>query len=134
MIQELNHLTLELQPEPLAIVRLAPNEPIPTWALEPSRFTAIARTQDELSIVCADAKVSTPPGLKCERPWRALKVKGPLDFALTGILARLAGTLAQAGIPIFAISTFDTDYLLVKGDTADAACASLRAAGYTVLT
>jgi hypothetical protein len=102
--------TLALVPDLLAICRLDARTPIPDWAR--GDFAAITRTRDELSIVCAQANV--PDGIACERDWRALRVVGPLDFALTGVLVALAAPLADAGISIFAISTFDTDYILVK--------------------
>ena len=91
---------------------------------------AITRTPDELSIVCSQANV--PPNTFSEPDWRALKVSGPLDFSLTGILASLASPLAQAGISIFALSTFDTDYLLVKSGALDRAVEVLRRAGHAV--
>lgn len=124
--------TLRVHPAPLAITRLGPKDAFPAWASEGS-FLSITRTEEELSLVCDDAR--TPQaGLKTERTWRALKVQGPLDFALTGILARLATTLAQAEISIFAISTFDTDYILVKEEQLEAAARCLRAAGHTIVT
>lgn len=122
-------LTLTTLPTPLAVCRRSPNEPIPAWALL-GDFFSITRTADELSIVCPQARV--PAHAQAERGWRALKVAGPLDFALTGILAGLAGALAQAGISIFAISTYDTDYVLVKEEALEPACAALRAAGCEV--
>ena len=122
-------LRLTTLPFTFAICRLDVESPFPVWSA-PSRMLAIVRTDEELSIVCQQELV--PPGVACERDWRGLKVAGPLDFALTGILARLAGPLADAGIPIFVISTYDTDYLLVKGEQLPAASAVLRAAGYTV--
>ncbi len=122
-------LQLATLPFTLAICRLDPTSPFPAWSV-PSRFLAIVRTDEELSLVCE--QTLAPPDVVCERDWRALKVAGPLDFALTGILARLAGPLADAGIPIFVISTYDTDYLLVKGEQLPAASAALCAAGCTV--
>ena len=104
-------LTLSILPDLLAICRLSPAEDVPEWAMI-GEFVSITHTSDELSIVC-DAE-NVPPDVKADRDWRALKVAGPLDLALTGILASLADPLAQTRINIFAISTFDTDYLLVK--------------------
>jgi hypothetical protein len=75
-------------------------------------FISITKTTDELSIVCFETSI--PDNVKAEKNWRAFKVEGPLDFSLTGILASLANPLAEAKISIFAISTYDTDYLLVK--------------------
>ena len=124
-----NSLLLTIQPQTLNVCRLDPSEPIPGWAL-PADFLSITRTADELSIVCpADC---VPQGVRSVGPWRALKVEGPLDFALTGILAGLTAALAQAGISVFAIATFDTDYLLVREESLDAAVQALRQAGYRV--
>lgn len=122
-------LHLTTLPFTLAICRLDPVSPFPPWSAA-SRFLALVRTDEELSVVCEQTLV--PTGIVSERDWRGLKVEGPLDFALTGILARLAAPLADAGIPIFAISTYDTDYLLVKADQLAAACDTLRVAGCTV--
>jgi len=85
----------------------------------------------ELSVVCADAAV--PDGVRAERGWRALTVVGPLDLALTGVLASLAVPLAEAGVAIFAIATFDTDYLLVRRERLSDAVTALRAAGHRVI-
>jgi len=113
-------LTLSLLPETLAVARLPAGAALPGWIDWSDPFVTVSRTRDELSVVCPEARL--PPGFEeAERGWRGFKVEGPLDFALTGILARLAAPLAEAGISIFAISTFDTDYLLVRsGDLAAA--------------
>ncbi len=121
-------LRLNVLPEPLAIVRLSPDADVPAWALRGS-FVATIRTAGELSVVAPDAAV--PSHVKAERPWRALHVEGALDFALTGILAALAVPLAGAGVSIFALSTYDTDYLLVREEELEAALAALRAVGHT---
>ncbi len=122
-------LTLSIQPDTLAICRLDPAAPIPSWVTTRD-FVSITRTRDELSIVCAQRDM--PAGIRCERDWRALKVDGTLDFALTGILASLTAPLADAGISIFAISTFDTDYLLVKETNLQRTIAVLSQAGHQV--
>jgi hypothetical protein len=93
-------------------------------------FVSITHTTDELSIVCAEENV--PPDVKADRGWRALKVEGPLDLAMTGVLASLTNPLAESQINIFAISTFNTDYLLVKGYNLASACDVLRRAGQQV--
>ena len=86
-------------------------------------FCCIARTDDEISLVCETARV--PEGaISREDGWRAFKVEGPLDFSLVGILAKLASALAAAKVPLFAISTFDTDYILVKGERLERAIAA----------
>jgi hypothetical protein len=88
------------------------------------------RTRAELSVVCAAARV--PDGVRAERGWRALAVCGRLDLGLTGVLAGLLAPLAAAGVPIFAVSTYDTDYVLVREERLAEAVAALRAAGHTV--
>jgi len=115
-------------PDVLAVCRLDASAPIPGWVR--GDFVSITRTRDELSIVCAQANV--PADVRCERDWRALKVEGQLDFALTGILVSIATPLANAGISIFAISTFDTDYVLVKADVLDKAIQVLQKAGHQI--
>ena len=119
---------LALVPDLLTICRLDARAPIPGWAR--GDFVAITRTRDELSIVCAQS--NAPDGIVCERDWRALRVVGQLDFTLTGILAALSAPLADAGISIFAISTFDTDYVLVKARDLDKATRVLQEAGYKI--
>ena len=81
--------------------------------------------------MCAAARV--PDGVRAQRGWRALAVEGPLDFALTGVLAAVAVPLAEAGISIFAVSTYDTDYVLVRADRLADAVAALRGAGHSVV-
>lgn len=120
-------LRLTVLPYRLAISRLQSHAPLPGWAVD-GPFFSITRTADELSIVCLEEQA--PGDVTVERGWRCLKVEGPLDFALTGILADLAGALASADISIFAVSTFDTDYLLVKEETLDGAVETLTVAGH----
>jgi hypothetical protein len=120
-------LRLLALPELLAVCRLAADDAFPAWL--PARgFVSVTRTAGELSIVCAQDAV--PAGLRCEPGWRALAVEGPLDFGLTGVLASIAAPLAEAGISIFAISTFDTDYVLVKDERLNEAAEALRRAGH----
>jgi hypothetical protein len=119
---------LLLLPHRLAVYRLPANQPIPPWAAGP--FTSITRTADELSVVCVEGLA--PGGTKGETGWRIFQVAGPLDFSLTGILAGIANPLAEAGVSIFAVSTFDTDYLMVKDESLAKAVAALRAAGHGV--
>jgi hypothetical protein len=104
-------LKLKVLPEKLAICHFEKRTPIPDWAKETS-FCSITRTEDELSIVCPQDKI--PGGVLCEKDWKAFKVKGPLEFSLTGIVASLSTPLAEAKISIFYISTYETDFLLVK--------------------
>ncbi|MEV4420445.1 ACT domain-containing protein [Patulibacter sp. NPDC049589] len=124
-------LLLDVLAVHLQVCRLNHDAPIPAWLPRTSSpLTAIVRTADELSIVCPAAEV--PTDVRHEGPWRALRVAGPLDFALVGILTRLTAPLAVAGIPIFALSTFDTDYVLVRAHDLDAAVVALRDAGHGV--
>jgi hypothetical protein len=103
-----------------AVCGLPAGSPIPGWALSGS-LVSVTRTSDELSI-CPQANV--PPGTQSELGWRCFQVPGPLDFALTGILARLTAPLASVGVPVFVLSTFETDYLLIRqADTARALAA-----------
>jgi hypothetical protein len=124
-------LTLSVMEEGLAVCRLAPAASIPQWVGD-SEFVSITRTVDELSIVCREELV--PSGVKLEAGWRALRVEGPLDFSMVGVLAALAQPLADASISVFAISTFDTDYLLVQAKSLDRSVDALQAAGHIVKT
>lgn len=101
---------------------------MPEWAA--GSFTSVTRTPEELSVVCSQDAV--PEAVTAERGWRCLVVAGPLDFALTGIAASLAAPLADAGISVFFVATFDTDYLLVKEDRLADATAALERAGHTL--
>ena len=118
-MEEKKKLTLSILPERLAICHLDKNSPIPTWAIEENKFSSISKTRDELSIVCPQDKI--PGGVLVERDWRAFKVEGPLGFVLTGIVSSLSEALAKAKISIFYISTYETDYLLVKEENLDRA-------------
>ncbi len=122
-------LTLTVLDQTLAIARLRASEPIPEWSVR-SAWCSITNTGSELSIVCPQQNV--PNEVASEKGWRPFAVKGPLDFELTGVLASLATPLAAAGISIFAVSTFDTDYLLVKQEQLAAAIETLQRAGHTV--
>ncbi|HEY0152337.1 MAG TPA: ACT domain-containing protein [Longimicrobium sp.] len=124
-------LRLTILPEALAVCRLAAGDAFPPW-LPAHPFLSVTRTSDELSVVCTQDAV--PAGVRFEPGWRALAVAGPLDFGLTGVLASIASPLAAAGISIFAISTFDTDYVLVKAERLDDAVEALRRAGHRFLS
>jgi hypothetical protein len=124
------NLTLSLLADNFSICRLGPEESIPPWALA-GEFFSITRTKEELSLVCSQEVV--PADVQSEAGWRCLMVGGPLDFSLTGILASLTTSLAEVGISIFAISTFDTDYLLVKADNLERAVLKLKEAGHHVV-
>jgi hypothetical protein len=122
-------VTLDLVPGSYAICRWPPSDSLPPWVLE-GTFFSVTRTPAELSAVCDIATV--PPGVKSEGPWSVLAVRGPLDLNMTGILASLAAPLAAAGISIFAVSTYDTDYVLVRNHDLDRAIRVLREAGHDI--
>jgi hypothetical protein len=117
-------------PDRFAICRLGRDAPVPDWALT-GGFFSVTRTPEELSIVCP--QVNVPDGTTCNQGWRGLKVEGPFDFSAIGIIAALAEPLARAGISIFVISTYDTDYLLVKEENLERAIAVLVEHGRAVL-
>lgn len=129
MAAAIRHLELSLLPERFAISRLAADSPIPDWATQ-GPFYSVTRAGDELSIVTELSRV--PAGIKSQPVWRALKVHGPFVLSEIGVLAALAAPLAEAKISLFAISTFDTDYLLVASETLPAAIAKLERAGHTI--
>lgn len=114
-----------------SVVRLEPQSAIPEWVWNGS-FTSISKTEDELSVVCGSQFVPSSTK-KDERNWCLLKVDGPLGFSLTGILSSIAKPLADDGISIFSISTFDTDYILVKSDNISKAVSSLERVGHQVI-
>lgn len=115
---------LELEGE-LAVAQLAPGHGVPGWVnFAGAPLVSVTQTAEELSVVCPAGDV--PPEVRCEAGWRALRVEGKLDFAEVGILAGILGPLAEAGVSIFALSTFDTDYILVRSSTLDAAKAALE--------
>lgn len=121
-------LTLEVLPGTFAICRLDAQAEVPDWAT--GEVVSVTRTPDEVSVVCSDDTV--PENIQCEGGWRCLRVAGPLAFSMIGVIASLTGTLAEANISVFVVSTFDTDYLLVKEADFDAAVASLGNAGQFV--
>ncbi len=123
-------LVMSTLADELAVVRLPPDAAVPWWANHPENrgtFCSITRTPYELSIVTDFAAASAAE--RREGPWTAFMVHGPLDFALTGILSKISGALANAGVSIFAISTFDTDYVLVPSADAEKARSALTASG-----
>lgn len=123
-------LTMKLLNGEYGVCRLDKTELIPEWA-QNSDFFSITRTSDELSVVCIEDNI--PSHVKCEKDWRILKIEGPLDFSLIGILASISTILAQKGISIFAVSTYDTDYILVKNKDIDNAIESLIKERYEVM-
>lgn len=113
--------------ERLAIARLPPAAALPTWAR--GAFVNVARTVDELSIVCAQANV--PPGVQHERDKVAFGIVGVVPMTTIGVLASLCGALAAAKVPVFVLSTYDTDWLLVSADRLAPARAALEALGHS---
>ncbi len=110
-----------------AIVRLAPDAAVPGWATK-GDFTSITRTADELSIVCPAENL--PGDVHSPHRWVCLKLEGPFPFELTGVLLSFIEPLSRRGIPIFAISTYGTDYLLVQEEFASVTFDTLRLAGH----
>ena len=121
-------MKLTVLAERFAICRLSPSATLPEWAASAS-FLSIARTPDELSIVCDETNV--PADVRSERGWRCVRVEGPIPFDVVGLAARLTTPLAGSSIPVFFVSTFDTDYLLVKEERLEEALAGWRATGFT---
>ncbi len=113
--------------ELFAVSRLGAGEAIPDWALD-GTFCSLARAIDEVSIICP--QVNVPDGVLAERGWRCLKLDGPLDFSLVGVLDAVLAPLAQARIAIMAVSTFNTDYVLVKQDRLQLAVQVLERQGF----
>ena len=122
-------LKLSPLPETFAICRLPADAMMPRWA-GTGLFFSVTRTSDELSVICAEANV--PGGVLCNRGWRCWKVDGPLAFNTIGVVASLAQPLAAAGVSIFVVSSYDTDYLLVKRENYEKAVEILRASGHEV--
>ena len=129
MNNSVRRFDLSVLPDSLAIVRLSADATLPAWATQ-GAFFSVTRTSDELSIVCPARQV--PPHVAAETGWRALKVAGPFALSEVGVLAALAPPLAKAGVSLFVISTFDTDYLLVTEKQLHAAIAALTGAGHRV--
>ena len=123
--------TLALLPDRLAVCRLAADDDVPTWAWSAASIVSVTRTTDELSIVCPSAVV--PAGVRSEPGWRAFRVDGPLDFSLVVVVSSLTAPLAEAGVSVFVVSTFDTDWVLVRDDDVEEAIHALVHAGHVVL-
>ncbi len=118
-------LALEWIPGRFAICGLPAEDPIPAWASDAGRLISITRTDGELSIVAPQDAV--PETIEAERGWAAMRVAGRLDFSMVGVLARLTAALAEAGVSVCAISTYDTDILLVRSGDSRRAVAALAA-------
>jgi hypothetical protein len=127
----MNVQCLELLPldDRLAVCRVDRGNDVPPWATRGGFFSVIL-TPDELSVVCPESLV--PEGVRAEKGWRALRVAGTIDLSVIGVLASLTAPLAEAGVPLFALSTFDTDYLLVREHDLGRAIEALAACGHVV--
>jgi hypothetical protein len=126
----MNHqLTIVVHAKLYAICRLEADTRVPEWA-EGERFLSVTRTATELSVVCEEDMV--PGEVHAERNRRLMQIEGTLAFTLTGVLASVAAPLASAGISIFAVSTYDTDYLLVSDEGLQEAINVLEAAGHAI--
>ncbi|AHY47578.1 hypothetical protein RradSPS_2295 [Rubrobacter radiotolerans] len=121
-------MRLSLLPERFAVCRLP--ETARVEVSERARLFSVTRTAGELSLVCEERHV--PGDAEVEGDWRAFVVSGPLAFTLTGVISSLTAPLAEAGVPVFVLSTFETDYLLVRGTDLPHAVETLRTAGYAV--
>jgi hypothetical protein len=125
----MTQLRLRVMEGELAVWRMPPEAPLPS--LQDGPVQSITRTPHELSIVSAVSEVAE--GAVVERGWRCMEVEGPLPFEMTGVLASLSAPLAAAGVPIFVVSTHDTDYLLVRTWDLRQACELLAQAGHRVV-
>lgn len=123
-------MRISLLQSTFAVCQLGSETPLPSWASQ-GEFLSVTRTAEELSIVCD--RDSVPHEVRAERDWRALMLAGPLDFAMVGVLAKLSTTLAAAGVSIFAISTYNTDYILIKEDDLETAISALKEAGHQIV-
>jgi hypothetical protein len=125
----IHSLKLTVLPNIFAVCRLDAGAVVPTWATS-GEFFSITRTAEELSVVCLQSLV--PDGVRCERDWRCVQVDGPIPFSAVGVLASLVEPLAEAGVSVFAMSTFDTDYLLVKAVDLERSIDAWRKVGHIV--
>lgn len=123
-------LNMKLLDGKYGVCRLSTDEAVPSWAFK-GEFFSITKTEDELSIVCLEENISEK--IKSEKGWRVLKVEGPLDFSLVGILSKISGLMAKNDISIFAISTYDTDYILIKDENIKKAIEVLNEDYYNVM-
>jgi hypothetical protein len=123
----MHKLRLVVLPDLYAVCRLDKDAAVPAWASW-GEFSSITRTGEELSVVCPQNLV--PDSIQCERGWRCLRVAGTMDFSMIGVVASMVTPLVEAGISVFVVSTFDTDYMLVKENDLARARAALQAAGH----
>ena len=126
---ETRTLSLKILPDRMAVCRFEPTSELPDW-VDKSAFYSITRTQEELTLVSREAPV--PQGTKCERGWRCFRVQGVLDFSEIGIMFSITQPLAKSGVSVFVISTYDTDYFLVKEKELPKAIDALTAIGHKI--
>lgn len=124
----MTRLEIRLLPNRLAVCRLDSDDAVPGWLQ--GTFTSVTRTTEELSIVCDEEAV--PEHVRAERGWRLLCVQGPIPFETTGVAAALVSPLAAAGVSVFLLATFDTDYLAIKADVLERTLTLLREAGHEI--
>jgi len=105
--------SLTVLKDKLAICRFDPGNDVPAWALRSSSFHSITRTPDEVSVVLPQKNI-TGKETCCERDWRAIRVDGKLDFSLSGVLLSILDMLKNLSVSVFVVSTYNTDYILVK--------------------
>ncbi len=125
-------LKLRVLDDLFAICQLDREQAVPEW-VQSSPFYSVSHTDRELSIICSEDCL--PAGIRAEKGWRCLRIADPypLDFSLIGILASLLGPLAAAGIPILAVSTYDTDYVLIEDEQLNAALRVLEQHGFEIV-
>jgi hypothetical protein len=122
-------LSFSILDDTFAVCRLAPEADLPYW-VPSGGFVSATPTADEFSVVCPSGSV--PEKVESQQGFKVLKIKGPMDFKLTGILLVVAGSLADAGIPTFTPSTHDTDDVLVHRNDSKHAVSVLEAAGHLI--
>lgn len=121
---------LAVWPGRWAICRLSADADVPSWARAPGRLVSVTRTAAELSIVAPSAGV--PGDVLAERDFCVIEVVGPVPFSVVGLMAAITGPLAEAGVSVFTLATFDTDYVLVRDASLEAAVRALSAAGFVI--
>jgi len=126
---KLKKLSLRLLPERMAVCRFEPSAPLPDW-IDAAGFYSVTRTAEELTIVCSEAFARHDT--ICEHGWRCFKVRGALDFSEIGIIFSIARPLAENGVSIFVLSTFDTDYFMVKQTDLAKTIDALKATGHRI--
>jgi uncharacterized protein len=123
-------LRLKVFPNKYAICRFNPHAAIPGW-LARTEFFSVTRTAEELSVVALQ-EIAVEEDTACSRDWRIMKIEGPLDLTIVGLIAGVAGVFKDAGVPIFTMSTYDTDYIMVKEQDLASGIRALQAAGHEV--